>query len=100
MKGDMRQPVEETGVEVEKLLGSDPPLHWEAWHRLKGRYQAAVNRAPPPARVTLELITVEWVELYSYVPPRGENTPVSVEPFPMDYLVSTEDEIKWAVKRL
>ena len=38
--------------------------------------------------------------LYSYVPTSGENTPVSVEPFPVDDLVPTEDEIEWVVKRL
>ena len=28
------------------------------------------------------------------------NTSISVEPFPVDDLVSTEDEIEWMVKRL
>ena len=31
-----RQRAEEAGAEVESLTGSDPPLHWEAWHRIKG----------------------------------------------------------------
>ena len=42
----------------------------------------------------------EQVYLYSYVPPLGENIPVSVKPFPVYYLVPTEDEIKWAVTQL
>ena len=32
LKGDWRQRVEEAGEEVNKLLGSDPPLHQEASH--------------------------------------------------------------------
>ena len=40
------------------------------------------------------------MELYSYVPPPGENIPISVEPLPVDNSVPTEDEIKWAVKCL
>ena len=31
-----------------------------------------VDRAPPPARVTLELIPAERVALYRYLPPPGE----------------------------
>ena len=40
------------------------------------------------------------MELYSYVPPPGMNIPISVQPFLVDDLVSTEDEIEWVVKRL
>ena len=40
------------------------------------------------------------MELYSYVPPPVANIPISVEPFPVDNLVPTEDDIKWAVKLL
>ena len=32
LKVDRRWRVEEVGEVVERLLGSDPPLHWEAWH--------------------------------------------------------------------
>ena len=85
---------------MEKLLGSDPPIYRESWHRLKGWYWAAVDCSLLPAQVTLNRITAERVELYSYVPPPGENIPVSVEPFPVDDLVPTEDEIKWAVIQL
>ena len=59
-----------------------------------------VDRAPPPAWVTLEKITAEQVDLYSYVLPPGENIPVSVEPFPVDESVPTEDNIEWAVTQL
>ena len=87
-------------MEVEEILGSDPPLYQEAWHRIKGWYRAAVNFNPPPARVTLDRIMAEQVELYSYVPPQRANIPISVEPFSVDNSVPTEDEIEGAVKRL
>ena len=89
---------EETGAEVEELMGSDPPLHQEAWHRIKGWYRAVDECAPPPAQVTLRWITAERVELYSYFPPPGANIPISVEPSPVDDLVPTEDEIEWVMK--
>ena len=40
------------------------------------------------------------VELYSYVPPLGTKIPISVQPFPVDDSVLTEDEIEWSVTRL
>ena len=66
---------------------------------MKGWYQAAAKRGPPPARATLERITAEQTELYSRVPSPGENIPVTVEPALIDDLVPTEDEIKAAVKK-
>ena len=33
LKVERRRSQEEAGAEVDTLLGSDPPLHWEAWHR-------------------------------------------------------------------
>ena len=59
-----------------------------------------VDRAPPPAQVTLERITAERVALYSYIPPPGENIPVTIQPFLVYYSVPEEGEIEWAVKRL
>ena len=82
------------------MLGSDPPLHWESWHRIKGWYKAATDRAPPPARVTLNRIAEERVELYSHVPLLGTNILISVQPFPVDDSVPTEYEIEWAVTQL
>ena len=66
---------------MESLVGADPPLLQEAWHRIQGCYKAAVDRAPPPARVTLERITAERVALYSHVPPPGDNIPVAIQTF-------------------
>ena len=80
------------------MLGLDPPLHHDARNRMKGWYWVVVDRAPPPARVTLKRITAERVDLYRYITPTGENIPISVEPFPVEDLVPTEDEIEWAVK--
>ena len=67
---------------------------------MKGWYKAEVNRAPPTARETLERITAERVEMNSYVPPPGENIPVTVTPLDVDDLVPNEDEIAEAVKKL
>ena len=88
------------GQELETMLGEDTPNAKEAWIRLKGWYNAAVNRAPPPARATLERITAERFDLYSYVPSPGENIPVTVAPAEVDDSVPTEDEIEDAVKKL
>ena len=92
--------MEEAGEDVEKLFGSYPPVHQESWHRIKGWYRAAVDCAPPPARITLEQITADQVDLYIYVPPPGENILISIEPLPVDDLVSTEDDIEWVVTYL
>ena len=91
---DRRRQAEEAGSEVEALVGADPPLIQEAWKWIKGWYKAAVDCAPPPARVTLDRITVERVTLYIYVTPPGENIPISVKPFPVDDSVPEEDDIE------
>ena len=49
LKGDRRRRVEEAGSAVESLLKEDPPNAKEAWRRMKGWYQAAAKRGPPPA---------------------------------------------------
>ena len=100
LKGDRKRRVETAVEEVETLLGADPPIPREAWRRLKGWYKAAVDRAPPPARPTLERITAERVDLYSYVPSPGENIPVTVRPVQVDNSVPTEEEIEEPVKNL
>ena len=72
----------------------------EAWQRLKGWYKALFDRAPPPARATLERITAEQADLYSYVPSPGKNIPISGQPVPVDNSVPTKDEIEEVVKHL
>ena len=47
--------------------------------------------ALPPAWITLDQITVERVELYSYVPPSGANFTISMEPSLVDESVPTDD---------
>ena len=59
-----------------------------------------VNRAPPPARATLEGIIAKRANLYSYVSSPGENIPVTVAPAEVDDSVPTEDDIEDAVKKL
>ena len=98
-KGFWRRWAEEAGEEVEKVFGLYPPLR-EAWHHMKGWYWAAVYHSLPPAWVTLERITAERVDLYMYVPPVGDNIPVSVDPFPVEDSVPAEDEIEWSVTEL
>ena len=100
LQGDRKQRVETAGTDVESLLGGEPPNPKEAWRRLQGWYKAAFNRAPPPAYATLKQITAERVDLYSYVPPLGENIPVNVTPADLDDSVPKEDEIAEAVKKL
>ena len=48
---------------------------------MKGWYWTAVDRVLLPVQVTLKCIMVEQVDLYRYMPPLGDNIPVSVEPF-------------------
>ena len=91
---------DEAVTEVEALVGADPPLIQEAWYRIQGCYKAAVDRAPSPARVTLERITAERVALYIRFPPPGDNIPVELEPFEVKDAVPEKGEIEWAVKRL
>ena len=67
---DRRRRETTTGVYVERLLSGDPPLPHEVWRRTRGLYRAAVYHAPTPARITLERIRAERVELYRTVPPR------------------------------
>ena len=100
LAADRKRRADEAGTEVEALVGADTPLIQEAWHRIQGWYRAAVDRAPPPARVTLERITAERVALYSHVPLLGDNTPGAIKPFVVEDSVPEEGEIEWAVKRL
>ena len=85
---------------METLLGEDLPNPKEARRRLKVWYKAAVNQAPPPAQATLERITAERVDLYSYVSSPGVNIPVTIAPAEFDDSVPMEDEIEDAVKNL
>ena len=99
LQGDIKRRVKIAGQEVETLLGEDLLNAKDAWRRLKGWYKAVVNRALPPAQATLERITAERVDLYSYVSSPGENILVTVAPAEVDNSVPLEDEIEDAVKK-
>ena len=53
-----------------------------------------VDHDPPPVWFILKLITVERLDLYSYVPPPETNIPISLQPFLVEYSVPTEDNIE------
>ena len=59
-----------------------------------------MDHSLPPARVTLEQLTAERVELYHAVPPPGEKILTSVMPKNIHDSVPTEEEVKWSVWRL
>ena len=59
-----------------------------------------MDHAPLPVWVTLERITAERQELYRAVPPLGETVPISVPPSQIDDSVTTEEEVKWELRRL
>ena len=50
LAADQKRRADEAGAEVEALVGADLPLIQEAWYRIQGWYNTAVNRTPPPAR--------------------------------------------------
>ena len=85
---------------MEALVGADPPLIHEAWHRIQGWYKAAVDLSLPPARVMLKRITADRFALYRYVPPPGENIPLTIQTFQVDDSVPEEGDIEWLVKQL
>ena len=92
LKGGRKRRVETARQEVETLMGENPPNPKEACRRLKGWYKATINRALPPARATLEWITAERVDLYSYVASPGENIPVTVAPLEVNDSLSVGTE--------
>ena len=79
---------------IEYLLASDPPLTKEACMRMEGWYKEASDRTPPPAWVTIERITEEWVALYRHVLPLGENILLSVYPLPVDNYVPEDADME------
>ena len=67
---------------------------------MKGWYKDADDWALPPARITLDWITVERVALYRHIKPLGEKTPISIKYLPLDELVPMEYKIKWVVRMM
>ena len=56
---------------METILTGYPSLPSKLWGRMQGWYSAAVDHAPPPARITLKRITAERKELYRAFPTHG-----------------------------
>ena len=54
----------------------------------------------PPARITLELITEERVELYCAITSLRDKIFTSMTPAHVDDSVPIEEEVEWAVRRL
>ena len=59
----------------------------------RGRYRDAANRTQPLARISLETLTSERVEIYNHVLPTGQPNPIEVAPFPVDDNIPEEEEI-------
>ena len=55
------------------------------------------NRPLPPARISLETLTLERVELYAHIPPPGQHITIEVDPFSVDDNILGEEEIAKAV---
>ena len=62
-------------------------------------YQQIVGEQDIPSH-TLKRIMAEHVQLYCTIPLPGYNTPMSVIPAHIYDSVPTEQEVKWAVRRL
>ena len=58
------------------------------------------NRPLPPARISLETLTLERVELYAHIPPPGQHITIEVDPFSVDDNIPGEEDISEAVLRL
>ena len=97
---DRKRRVEDSGHTIESLLTSDPPLIREAWVDMWGWYRYAANRPPPTARVSLETLTEECADLYTYVPPPGKIIAIEVPDFPVDDNILGGEDISEAVLRL
>ena len=71
---------------------------------MRGWYRDAADRPPPPplppARISLETLTAERVELYAHVPLSGRPIPIEVAPFPVYDNITVEEDIAEAVLRL
>jgi hypothetical protein len=87
LKADRKHHVEVAGDKVESFLMADPPDLQAAWNPMKGWYREAGDRAPPPARSTLEKVTTERVALYQKEEPPGDPIPILVE------LVEVRDDV-------
>ena len=79
LKEDRRRRAAEAGEQIEACINHRNPDWKEAWGILKGWYRDASDRAPPPARATIEKVTQERVDLCSRRDPVGEPIEVVLE---------------------
>jgi hypothetical protein len=100
LKADRKRRVEVAGNKVESFLKADPPDLQAAWNAMKGWYQEAGDRAPPPARSTLKKVTTERADLHQKEEPPGDAILILVEPVEIRDDFPDEGEIADAVKRL
>ena len=96
-KEDHRGQTATAGTEVEALHASDPLLGKEAWTWMRRCYRDAEDRPTPPARVTIELMTVKRVALYWMLNPLVRSTPVATMHFTVDDSIPKEEEATWAI---
>ena len=78
---------EEAGsaIKSESLLALDPPFS----ERHGSRYGGGTRMRPidphsPPAHISLEDLTAEFVKLYTHAPPPGRYIYIKVTPFPIE----------------
>ena len=60
---------------------------------MRGCYRDAANRPPPPARISLDNLTEEHVELYAHVLPPEKPIPIKVALLPVDDTISGEEGV-------
>ena len=84
----------EDGAAVEFLLAYDPHLVKEVWWMIQGCYKNATNWPPPTSRISIAMITVYQVSLYTRVLHLVQNTPVGIYPFSIDESPPKGDDIE------
>ena len=67
---------------------------------MQGWYKYASNRPPTPARVTIECMMADRVELHQNAPSTGRTIAMILTPFPVEESVPDDKDISWVVRRL
>ena len=68
---------------MESLPASDLPLIKEVWIRMWEWYNDSIEHHSPPARVSIDHMTAERMDLYWDVPFPGHPVPVGLHPLPV-----------------
>ena len=61
------------------------------WHKM------ATNLPPTFARIALSQIMAERVDIYPWVPPHGDSTPIETASFTVDDYIPSMEDIEWSV---